>query len=116
VLAFREALRGVITMPGLRMADGSTPDLYDRFAAASQRLGVYAARDYAGIIGHLMGAWGIAGLSVTGKAARAQDYLCRQAERYERHADEIAEGLVSRPSVGFAWIHRPADAISADVA
>jgi acyl-[acyl-carrier-protein] desaturase len=116
VLAFREALRGMITMPGVRMADGSTPDLYGRFAAASQRLGVYTARDYAEIIGHLVEAWGIAGLSVAGKAARAQDYLCQQAERYRRFADEIGEGLVARSSAGFAWIHRPADANSADAA
>ena len=114
VLAFRETLRGIITMPGLKMADGCTPDLYDRFAAASQRLGVYTARDYAGIIGHLVETWGIAKLSVSGKAARAQDYVCRQAERYERFADEIAEGLVNRPSAGFAWIHRPGDPTSGE--
>jgi acyl-[acyl-carrier-protein] desaturase len=116
VLAFREALRGLITMPGLKMADGITPNLYDRFAAASQRLGVYTAHDYAGIIGHLVETWGIAGLSVTGKAARAQDYVCQQAERYERHADEIAEGMASRPSTGFAWIHHQAKTNAADAA
>lgn len=116
MLAFRELLRGVIAMPGARMADGRTPDLYDRFAAASQRLGVYTAHDYAGIIGHLVDAWGIAGLSVSGKAARAQDYLCAQAGRYGRFADEVADALVGRPAEGFGWIRRPGDARSADAA
>jgi hypothetical protein len=51
-----------------------------------------------------------------GKAARAQDCLCRQAEGYERFADEVAEGLVSRTSAGFASISRRADANSADAA
>ena len=116
VLAFRELLRGVIAMPGRRMADGRTPGLFDRFAAASQRLGVYTARDYAGIIGHLVGEWRIAELSVAGKAARAQDYVCGQAERYERFADEVAEGLMDRPAAGFGWIGRPGDSTSADAA
>jgi acyl-[acyl-carrier protein] desaturase len=108
ILAFRAILKGVIAMPGRRMADGKTPDLYDHFAAVSQRLGAYTARDYAGIIGHLTTTWRIADLSVSGKAARAQDYLCRQAEKYELHADEIAEALTSRPRVPFAWIRHPA--------
>jgi acyl-[acyl-carrier-protein] desaturase len=98
------------------MADGRTPGLFDRYAAASQRLGVYTARDYAGIIGHLVGAWRIAELSVAGKAARAQDYLCGQAERYERFADEAAEGLMNRPAVGFGWIRHPVESTSADAA
>ncbi|MDB5351293.1 MAG: Fatty acid desaturase [Planctomycetota bacterium] len=104
VLAFRALLRGVIAMPGRQMADGRTPDLYDRFAAVSQRLGAYTARDYARIIGHLVGVWRIADLSLSGKAARAQDYLCRQAGRYELYADEVAAALTGGPAVPFAWI------------
>ena len=108
ILAFREILRGVISMPGRQMTDGRTPDLFDRFAAVTQRLGAYTAHDYAQIIGHLVTAWRIADLSVSGKAARAQDYLCRQAEKYELHADEIAETLANRPKVPFAWIRHAA--------
>ncbi|WP_435011912.1 acyl-ACP desaturase (plasmid) [Tundrisphaera lichenicola] len=73
-------------------------------------------RDYSEIIGHLVEAWRVAGLSVTGKAARAQDYLCGQAERYERFADEVAEGLLGRPSAEFGWIRRPGESASADAA
>ena len=46
----------------------------------------------------------IADLSVTGKAARAQDYLCQQAERYERYADEMADTLTAQDPVSFAWL------------
>ena len=49
MLAFRELLRGVIAMPGRRMADGRTPELFDRFAAASQRLGVYCGNPRAAL-------------------------------------------------------------------
>jgi acyl-[acyl-carrier-protein] desaturase len=116
VMAFRELLRGMIAMPGRRMADGRTPELFERFAAASQRLGAYTARDYAGIIGHLVGEWRIGDLAVTGKAARAQDYVCGQAERYDRFADEVAEAVLSRPAAGFGWISRPGDSTAADAA
>ena len=110
ILAFRSILRGVIAMPGRQMADGRTPDLFDHFAAVTQRLGAYTARDYAQIIRHLVDAWRIADLSVSGKAARAQDYLCRQADKYELHADQIAEAITSQPRVPFAWIRHGAHA------
>ncbi len=106
ILAFRTLLRGFITMPGRNMADGRTPDLYDHFAATAQRLGTYTARDYARIIEHLTTVWRIADLSVSGKAAKAQDYLCQQAEKYERFADEIAETLGKQAPVAFAWLGR----------
>ncbi len=109
VLAFRGLLKGMITMPGRNMADGRTPNLYDHFAVVAQRLGTYTARDYAHIIGHLTTVWRIADLSVSGKAAKAQDYLCQQAEKYERFADEIAETLANQPIVPFAWLRQGSD-------
>ena len=105
VLAFRSMLKGIIAMPGKLMYDGKDPDLYDHFAIIAQRLGVYTVISYAQIIQHLIEAWGVAQLSVTGKAAKAQDYLCRQAERYEFFADEIAANLLKQPRVAFEWIH-----------
>jgi Fatty acid desaturase len=36
---------------------------------------------------------------------KAQDYLCRQPERYERLAGEIADRLAKRPTPHFSWIH-----------
>ena len=71
----------------------------------AQRAGVYTVRDYASIIEHLVTAWNIAGRSVTGEAAQAQDELCRQAERYVRLAERTAAALAKQPrrrSAGFA--------------
>ena len=105
VLAFRAMLRGLVAMPGRRMFDGRDPDLFDHFAVVSQRLGTYTALTYAQIIGHLVETWDIGGRSLSGKAARAQDYLCQQAGRYESYAGEIAEALAKQPAVGFSWIN-----------
>ena len=105
VLAFRSMLKGVISMPGRRMFDGKDPDLFDHFAAVSQGIGTYTVLTYAEIIEHLVEAWGVARRSVSGKAARAQDYLCKQAERYRFFADEITESVSGQPRPCFAWIH-----------
>lgn len=105
VLALRGALKGIIAMPGRLMFDGKDPDLFDHFAAVSQRSGTYTARTYAAIISHLLECWKVADYSLTGKAAKAQDYICQQPGRYDRFADEIAESLVNQAPINFAWIH-----------
>jgi acyl-[acyl-carrier-protein] desaturase len=96
--------RRVIAMPGRLMFDGRDPDLFEHFAAVAQRLGVYTAFDYAGIVEHLVGTWGIAGRSVSGKAARAQDYLCQHAERCRTVAAQVAESVARAEPVRFSWI------------
>ncbi len=105
MLAYRMVLKGIVAMPGRLMTDGKDANLYDHFAAVTQRLGVYTATDYTQIIGHLNEAWGIGKRSVTGKAAKAQDYLCRQPERYESLSGAIAEGVAEQPPAHFSWIH-----------
>lgn len=105
VLAFRTMMRGLVSMPGRLMYDGKDPDLFDHFATVAQRTGVYTIRDYAAIIEHLVSTWDIANRSVSGKAAKAQHYLCQQAERYHRLGDEVAALLREQPRVGFSWIH-----------
>ena len=104
ILAFRSMLRGLIAMPGRFMDDGSDPDLFDHFAVVAQRLDIYTVRDYAAIIGHLVRAWNITGRSVTGAAAKAQDEICRQAERYVRMADRTAAALKKQEPVPFRWL------------
>jgi acyl-[acyl-carrier-protein] desaturase len=105
VLAFRAMIKGIISMPGRHMFDGKDPDLFDHFAIVSQRIGAYTILTYAQIIEYLVEAWGVAHRSLSGKAAKAQDYLCQQAERYQRLADEIAETLAKRPPTRFTWVH-----------
>ncbi len=104
ILAFRSMLRGLIAMPGRHMHDGRDPDLFDHFAVVAQRIGVYTARDYASIIEHLVRAWNIAGRSVSGAAARAQDELCQQADRYMRLAERTSAALARQPPVAFSWL------------
>ena len=104
ILAFRSMLRGTIAMPGWFMDDGRDPDLFDHFAVVAQRTNVYTVRDYASIIAHLVKAWDIAGRSVTGEAARAQEELCRQPERYERLAERTAAAMAKQPPRAFSWI------------
>ena len=104
ILAYRSMLRGKIGMPGKLMFDGHDPDLYDHFGTVTQRNGAYTFRDYGEIIRHLNEAWDIAHLSLSGKAAKAQDYICRQPERFSHLADEVADRLAEQPRSRFAWI------------
>jgi acyl-[acyl-carrier-protein] desaturase len=104
MMTFRDMLRGVIAMPGKEMYDGKDPDLFDHFAIVAQRLGVYTVHDYSQVIDHLVKIWDIANRPVTGKAAKAQEYLCRQAERYRNFAEVITADLATKPKVAFSWI------------
>ena len=104
ILAFRSMIGGTIAMPGRFMDDGRDPDLFDHFAIVAQRTNVYTVRDYASIIEHLVKVWDIAGRSVTGEAARAQEELCRQSERYVRVAERTAAAIAKQPPRAFSWI------------
>jgi acyl-[acyl-carrier-protein] desaturase len=98
-------LRKVIAMPGRLMYDGKDPNLFDHFSVVAQRMGVYTVNDYADIVRHLVETWNIAGRSVTGKAARAQDFLCRHAEKLDSYAEAVAERVAAEPRAKFSWIH-----------
>jgi acyl-[acyl-carrier-protein] desaturase len=88
--AFAEMMKARVTMPARLMADGVTPDLFERFSLVAQRIGVYTARDYARIVEHLVEFWNIPHVAaVTGDAAKAQDYLCGLAAQYYRFADRL---------------------------
>jgi acyl-[acyl-carrier-protein] desaturase len=97
--------RRVIAMPGRFMFDGKDPDLFDHFSIVAQKLGVYTVDDYASIVRHLVRTWNIAALSLSGHAARAQEFLCKHAERIEGQAEKTAQRLALEPRVPFSWIH-----------
>lgn len=101
----RVMLRRVIAMPGKRMFDGHDPDLFEHFAAVAQRIGVYTVLDYADIVDHLVKTWGVAKLSVSGKAMRAQEYVCGLGNTYRKLAERVGDGLHSMDKVSFSWIH-----------
>src|SRR3546814_3025788 len=60
---------------------------------------------YAEIVGYLVDTWKVASRSLTGKAAKAQDFLCAQSERLSSLADMVAEDIAARPKAAFSWIH-----------
>ena len=105
VLAYRAMLKDRIAMPGRLMFDGKDPDLFDHFGSVTQRIGAYTFQDYGEIIAHLNEAWDIEHRSVSGKAAKAQEYICRQPRRYDRLAAEIASRVAEQPRVRFSWVH-----------
>jgi acyl-[acyl-carrier-protein] desaturase len=96
--------RRVIAMPGRLMNDGKDPDLFDHFAVVAQRIGVYTVEDYAAIVEHLVKTWDVAHRAVSGKAARAQEFLCKHAEKCRSMAGQAAETVAKSPPVGFSWI------------
>jgi acyl-[acyl-carrier-protein] desaturase len=100
----RTLLRRVIAMPGRKMYDGQDPDLFEHFSAVAQRLGVYTVTEYAEIIEHLVKTWHIASLSVSGKAARAQEYLCGLGAQYRKLAESVGQTLANAEKVPFSWI------------
>jgi len=104
LLCFRDMLRNVISMPGQKMFDGRDPDLFDHYSFVAQKTGIYTINDYASIIEHLIETWGVGRICVTGKAAKAQDYICNQTERYDRYANEYCEAVDNRPNLQFNWI------------
>jgi acyl-[acyl-carrier-protein] desaturase len=105
ILTMGSMLRKVIAMPGRFMFDGKDPDLFDHFSIVAQKLGVYTVGDYASILRHLVGTWNIAALSMSGAAAKAQDFLCRHADRIEAQVERAAGKLAAEPRVPFSWVH-----------
>jgi acyl-[acyl-carrier-protein] desaturase len=105
ISTFEAMVRKVVAMPGRLMYDGKDIDLFDHFAIVAQRTGVYGVRDYADILRHLVMTWKVKERSVSGEAAKAQDFLCKQADRIEGTAERAAKRLAGQPKVGFSWIY-----------
>jgi acyl-[acyl-carrier-protein] desaturase len=105
VLIFRDMMRHLIAMPGRLMSDGQDPDLFDRFAAVAQRLGVYTVHDYAEVVRHLVERWGVATRVLSGRAADAQEFLCLLADRLDSVADNVTEKVTRQAPTRFSWIN-----------
>jgi acyl-[acyl-carrier-protein] desaturase len=105
LLTFRSMMRRIIAMPGRLMFDGKDPSLFDHFASVAQRSRIYTIRDYASIADHLLKTWRVADRCVSGKAARAQEYLCGLPRQYEEMAGKIEQKLEEGPRYPFSWIY-----------
>jgi len=107
--SFEQMMRKQIVMPAVLMADGAkNPNIFNDFAAITQKIGVYTTWDYASIIEHLVSLWKIETLTgLQDGSAKAQDYLCNLATRYKKIAermkipDEISLNWLSNKKVAF---------------
>lgn len=101
LLAFEKMMKKQITMPAVMMDTAPVDNLFTRFSAITQKIGIYTAFDYAAIIKHLTQLWKIETLTgLNDYAARAQEYLANLSERYRK----IAERMKEPPAVKLAWL------------
>ncbi|CAF2345272.1 hypothetical protein BRARA_J01892 [Brassica rapa] len=108
VQALASMMKKRITMPAHLMHDGRDDQLFDHYAAVAQRIGVYTAADYAGILEFLLRRWKVESLGsgLSGEGRRAQEYLCTLPQRIKR-LEERANDRVKRQSKGsvsFSWV------------
>jgi acyl-[acyl-carrier-protein] desaturase len=90
IKAFETMMRKQITMPAVLMGKDPDGDMFTRFSAITQRIGIYTTWDYARIIQHLVDYWKIESLTGLNEAGeKAQIYLSKLADRYMRVADRM---------------------------
>lgn len=101
LLAFEKMMKKQIAMPAIMMDDSPVDNLFTRFSAITQKLGIYTTFDYAAIIKHLTELWQVESLTgLNSYAAKAQEYLGTLADRYRR----IAERMKEPETVKLAWL------------
>jgi acyl-[acyl-carrier-protein] desaturase len=101
LLAFEKMMKKQIAMPAIMMDNAKEDNLFTRFSAITQKMGIYTTLDYAAIIKHLVSQWKIDTLTgLNDYAAKAQDYLASLPDRYQR----LAERMKYPDSVKLAWL------------
>lgn len=101
MLAFESMMRKQITMPAVLMDKGNDDNVFVRFSAITQKIGIYTAWDYAKIIQHLVDFWKIEQVTgLDGAAAKAQSYLVKLADRYLR----VAERMKAPEEISLVWL------------
>lgn len=101
LLAFEKMMKKQIAMPAIMMDTSPVDNLYTRFSAITQKMGIYTTFDYAAIIKHLTQLWKVETLTgLNDYAARAQEYLSNLADRYRKIAERMKEPEV----VKLAWL------------
>ena len=101
MLAFEKMMRKQITMPAVLLDKGNEDNIFVRFSAITQKMGIYTAWDYAKIIQHLVDFWQIESITgLDGAAAKAQNYLAKLADRYMR----VAERMKAPEELNLVWL------------
>ena len=102
IMAFEKMMRQQITMPAILMDNPKRNDqLFVRFSAITQKLGIYTTFDYANIIQHLTELWKIDSLTgLKDYSAKAQEYLCTLADRYRK----IGERMKMPEDISPLWL------------
>lgn len=101
LVAFEKMMKKQIAMPAIMMDDSPVDNLFTRFSAITQKMGIYTTFDYAAIIKHLTQLWKVESLTgLHDYAAKAQDYLCNLGDRYRK----IAERMKEPEAVKLAWL------------
>ncbi|HOY16282.1 MAG TPA: acyl-ACP desaturase [Haliscomenobacter sp.] len=101
MLAFEKMMRKQIAMPALLIDKDNDRNMFARFSAITQKIGIYTTWDYAKIIEHLVEFWKIESVTgLTGAAAKAQVYLSKLPERYLR----VAERVKAPEEISLVWL------------
>ena len=93
IIAFVDMMKRKISMLAHLMYDGHDHNLFDHFAIVAARIGVYTARDYKEIVEYFVAKWKVdklTGLTIEGR--KAQDYVCRLAQRMRRLEESYCKG------------------------
>lgn len=104
IIAFEQMMRHKIVMPAhfLRESGGAIGDLFEQFANAAERLGVYTAQDYVFILRNLLKDWEIDSVrGLNDQAERARDYLMKLPDRLARVAERMKTPV---KDYEFSWI------------
>ncbi len=101
MISFEKMMHTQIAMPAVNIDSAKEPDLFERFSNITQKIGIYTMFDYAKIIEHLVETWKVESITgLEGQAAKAQDYLCKLAQRYTR----VAERIRAPEDITLSWL------------
>ncbi len=106
LLAFLYMMKYQITMPAMNMRESgeAAGQKFKEFEVVAQRSGVYTTADYLSILKQLLVVWDIEHLTgLSPEAAKAQDYLCKLPNRYERLAGRRGS-VVDQTPFNFKWL------------
>ena len=104
MLAFQYMMKQKIVMPAqfLRESGEKMSSAFEHFSDSAQRIGVYTASDYVGIMQKLIDKWEIDKISsLTDEAEKARDYLMKLPGRMAKISERL---IIPAESQIFKWV------------